>query len=91
MLKSKKEELNSEVEEKEELIKKYEWKLRNNVEKINRKQHLVDKLNRRYADLTKDVKEESTGPLEAEIYNMEKSNKEFEDKIEILSKDWGKK
>jgi chromosome segregation ATPase len=62
------------LQEKTELVARYEVEIRKRNNEIEKKQSEVDRLNRRYDALVgAQEAPESTGPLEATIYNLNKS------------------
>ena len=64
----------SDLQEKTELVARYEVEIRKRNNEIEKKQSEVDRLNRRYSALVgAQEAPESTGPLEATIYNLQKS------------------
>lgn len=66
--------LDAELKEKTELSDRYEVEIRKRNNEIEKKQADVDRLNRRYDGLVAAQEApESTGPLEATIYNLNKS------------------
>lgn len=66
--------LDTELKEKTELSDRYEVEIRKRNNEIEKKQADVDRLNRRYDGLVAAQEApESTGPLEATIYNLNKS------------------
>ena len=64
----------TDLQEKTELVARYEVEIRKRNNEIEKKQSEVDRLNRRYDALVgAQEAPESTGPLEATIYNLNKS------------------
>ena len=64
----------ADLQEKTELVARYEVEIRKRNNEIEKKQSEVDRLNRRYDALVGSQEApESTGPLEATIYNLNKS------------------
>ncbi|CAG9332362.1 unnamed protein product [Blepharisma stoltei] len=88
MLREKKDEIEKELAEKDELLKRFEKNIRNNHDDLEKKQLRVDKLNREYANLTKDITDESSGPYEAKLNHLERSILEKDTEISRLERDW---
>ena len=75
--------LNSELDEKDKLIEKYEMEIRQRNDQIEKKMSTVDRLNRKYEALVKgEPEEENLGPLEATIKHIGRKRKGSRRKIE---------
>lgn len=88
MLREKKDEIEKELSEKDELLKRFEKNIRSNHDDLEKKQLYVDRLNREYANLTKDITDESSGPHEAKLNHLERSIVEKDTEISRLERDW---
>lgn len=81
--------LEAEVREKDALIAKYEMEIRQRQDAIEKKMHMVDRLNRKYEALAAAVPgEENMGPLEATIANLSKEIDSLRAESERLQKAW---
>lgn len=81
----------SDLKEKDGLIEKYELEIRQRNDEIEKKMYLVDRLNRKYEQLTANVEDENMGPLEATIKNLGKQIAAQEKEAEQLKREWLKK
>jgi chromosome segregation ATPase len=88
VLKGKHEDINKDLGEREEIVKRYEKQIRLNNDSIANQSKVVDKLNREYAKLKKDTPDDSKGPLEAQIKNIAKDIKAKENEISGLDRAW---
>eukprot|EP00753_Platysulcus_tardus_P018560 PLAT6916.1.p1 GENE.PLAT6916.1~~PLAT6916.1.p1 ORF type:complete len:923 (+),score=651.50 PLAT6916.1:76-2844(+) len=78
----------AELKEKDALIEKYEMEIRQRNDAIEKKMYVVDRLNRRYEQLTGDMEDENTGPLEATIKNLSKQISAKLGEIEEMKRAW---
>lgn len=62
----------SELKEKETLIEKYQLEIRQRNDEIEKEMYIVDRLNRKYDQLTQGHEDTNMGPLEATIHNLQK-------------------
>eukprot|EP00743_Colponemidia_sp_Colp-15_P001752 GILK01001913.1.p1 GENE.GILK01001913.1~~GILK01001913.1.p1 ORF type:complete len:909 (-),score=261.49 GILK01001913.1:118-2775(-) len=83
--------LAKDLKERETLIDKYEMEIRQRNDQIEKKQHYVDRLNRKFDELTHNMEDENTGPLEATIKNVNKQIAEKEEQCQAMQRDWIKK
>ncbi|KAJ4458480.1 putative flagellar-associated protein [Paratrimastix pyriformis] len=78
----------AQLKEKDAIIERYEQEIRRKNDLITKKQSEVDKLNRRYAQLTENMKDENVGPLEACINNLRKEIDAKKADCEGLERNW---
>ncbi|GMH42071.1 hypothetical protein BSKO_09990 [Bryopsis sp. KO-2023] len=64
--------LNEELADKEKVVGQYETDVRHKNDDVEKRTRELDRLNRRYEKLTADLEDESTGPLEATINNLQR-------------------
>jgi len=91
LLKSKLKDLIAELKEKESLVDKFENEIRQRHDLIEKKQHHVDSLNRKYDKLKKGGRDENIGPLEATKNNWVKANNEKSQEAEQMQREWIKR
>jgi chromosome segregation ATPase len=81
--------LNSELDEKDKLIEKYEMEIRQRNDQIEKKMSTVDRLNRKYEALVKgEPEEENLGPLEATIKHIGKETERVQEENREAQKRW---
>jgi len=78
----------AELKEKDGLIEKYEMEIRQRNDEIEKKMYRVDRLNRKFEQLTSGMEDENTGPLEATIKNLKKEIVTAQDENTELQRDW---
>ena len=88
MLEEKKKEIEKELGEKERLLKDFEKKISSNHDDLKKKQLYVDRLNKEKDKLEKSITDESSGPYEARLNNLEKTIAEKELAISRMERDW---
>lgn len=88
VLKGKKSDIDKELTEKENMIKDFDKLIRQNHDELEKKQLEVDKLNREYAKLTKDITDDSAGPDEAKLNSIERDIAKFDGTISTMERDW---
>jgi len=71
--------LNGELNEKEKEVEKFENHIKQKHIRIAKKQHKVDNLNKKWAELSKNGEDENQGPMEAKKNNIRKQTIELED------------
>ena len=76
------------LRDKDQLIEKYELEIRQRNDEIEKKMYLVDRLNRKYEQLTANVVDENMGPLEATIKNLGKNIQACKAESEELQRRW---
>lgn len=88
LLKKKLDDLIAELKEKENEVEKFEQDIKQRHNRIDKRQLMVDKLNRIWAQLKDAGVDENSGPLEAKKNNILKQTKELEDEIVQVQKQW---
>jgi uncharacterized phage infection (PIP) family protein YhgE len=88
ILKKKLDDLINELKEKEKEVEKMEQKIKQKHIDINKRQHQVDKLNKQWAELSKNGDDENSGPLEAKKNNINKQIEELEEQFHQKQKEW---
>jgi len=78
----------AELKEKDGLIEKYEMEIRQRNDEIEKKMYRVDRLNRKFEQLTSGMEDENTGPLEATIKNLKKEISTAQEENTELQRDW---
>jgi len=76
------------LRDKDQLIEKYELEIRQRNDEIEKKMYLVDRLNRKFEQLTANVEDENMGPLEATIKNLGKNITAVKQQSEELQRQW---
>jgi chromosome segregation ATPase len=87
-LQQKKAEIYGDLEEKEGLLKNFEYSIGEKHKELGKKQLQLDKLNKEYADYTKNVVDTSAGPQEAQINSLTREIGMLEGEIAKLEKEW---
>ena len=77
-----------ELKEKDTLIEKYEMEIRQRNDEIEKKMYRVDRLNRKFEQLTSGMEDENVGPLEATIKNLNKEILGAQDENTELQRNW---
>jgi chromosome segregation ATPase len=88
LLEKKLKSLKDELEDKESKVVDEERNIKDNLLKIEKKQHEVDKLNKSLGDLSNSDKQESAAPLLVRKNNIEKEKLEQDEHIQNIQKDW---
>jgi len=79
----------SEVADKEKLVSQYEVENRQRADLIDKKQAIVDRLNRKWEKLSQAAPETANmGPLEAEVHNLRKQIDSIREESEALQRRW---
>jgi chromosome segregation ATPase len=78
----------SELKSQDTLIEKYELEIRQRHDDVEKKMYIVDRLNRKYEQLTANTEDENHGPLEATIKNMEKQLGKTKSENQEIQRDW---
>jgi len=63
----------SSLKEKDKMIEKYELEIRQRNDEVEKKMYVVDRLNRKYEQLTANMTDDNHGPLEATINSLMKN------------------
>ena len=87
-LKESLEALMGQLKQKDNLILKYEQEIRRRNDEIEKKQYEVDRLNRRFDSLVRNMQDENMGPLEATINNLLKEISGKADESSGLQRSW---
>jgi len=61
------------LKEKDKMIEKYELEIRQRNDEVEKKMYVVDRLNRKYEQLTANMTDDNHGPLEATINSLMKN------------------
>jgi chromosome segregation ATPase len=77
-----------ELKEKDGLIEKYELEIRQRNDEIEKKMYRVDRLNRKYEQLTSNMEDENTGPLEATLKNLKKEVQRVFEENSTTQREW---
>lgn len=77
-----------ELKEKDGLIEKYELEIRQRNDEIEKKMYRVDRLNRKYEQLTSNMEDENTGPLEATLKNLKKEVQRMVEANSATQREW---
>ncbi len=77
-----------ELKNKDSMIEKYELEIRQRNDEIEKKMYIVDRLNRKYEQLTSGDEEENLGPLEATIKNLTKQTTTVSSESRELERLW---
>ena len=77
-----------ELKDKDALIEKYELEIRQRNDEIEKKMYIVDRLNRKYEQLTAGDEEENLGPLESTIKNLTKQTERVSTESRELERQW---
>ena len=81
--------LMAEIDEKERMVEKYNLESRQRTDEIEKKMYMLDRLNRKYEQLTAgDEEEEHLGPLEATIKNLGKQTAIVKEENQELERRW---
>merc|ERR1712159_317445 len=78
----------AELKTQDTLIEKYELEIRQRHDDVEKKMYIVDRLNRKYEQLTANTEDENYGPLEATIKNMEKQLANTKSENQEIQRDW---
>ena len=78
----------TELKNKDAMIEKYELEIRQRNDEIEKKMYIVDRLNRKYEQLTSGDEEENLGPLEATIKNLTKQSSSVSAESRELERLW---
>lgn len=78
----------NELKEKETLIEKYQLEIRQRNDEIEKEMYRVDRLNRKYDQLTQGQEDTNMGPLEATIHNLQKEIQKTETDNNELQQLW---
>lgn len=68
----------NELKDKEKEVEKFENDIKSRHVRIAKKQHKVDRLNRQWAELSKNGEDENSGPMEAKKANLKKQSEEVD-------------
>lgn len=88
MLSEKKIEIEKELAEKEDLLKRFEKTISVNHDDLKKKQLYVDRLNKEKDKYEKSIADESSGPYEARLNHLERTIAEKEISISRMERDW---
>jgi len=81
-------ELVSALSQKDKMIEKYELEIRQRNDEVEKKMYVVDRLNRKFEQLTGNQEDENHGPLEAAIRGLQKSISDTKEDNQGVQREW---
>jgi len=87
-LRSDLDELCSALTQKDKMIEKYELEIRQRNDEVEKKMYVVDRLNRKFEQLTANQEDENHGPLEAKIRGLQSTIEETKASNQGVQREW---
>ena len=87
-LRSDLDELVGQLAQKDKMIEKYELEIRQRNDEVEKKMYVVDRLNRKFEQLTANQEDENHGPLEAKIRGLQKAIGDTKNENREVQREW---